>query len=100
MLPEFNMHRILTHHATLDRCSITAHHHTHVVQSLHHMLIHFTSYRQHVHMIHIFHNKERWYLDNSRRFYYIKFQDHKCSTLILFITSEFITLLDHSGLTT
>ena len=84
---------MLVHHVTFDRCSITAHHHVQVVQPLHHMFIHFTSYRHHIHTIHIFHNKECRCSDNSRRFYCIKFQYHKSSTLIPFITSQFITLV-------
>jgi len=41
----------------LNMCLISAFHHIHVVQSLHHVLIHFASYRHHVHKIQIFHNK-------------------------------------------
>ena len=85
---------MLVHYAIFYSCSVSALHHIHMVQSLCHMLMYFTLYRHHVHMVHTFHSKEHWYSDNSREFYYIKkIQYQNCSILILFITLQFINLL-------
>jgi len=64
------------HHAIFDRSLISAHHHVQVVQPPHHMLRQFRLDKNHIHTIHdyyifFFHNKERRYSNNPRRFYCI-----------------------------